>query len=588
MKKICLLVLCLPLLFYAQEHHEIEVKGEKIPLNFDSKKEIWVIEGEALSHLPSMNLADLLRIAANLSFVQRGLFQSDAQGLGFNQEQFTILVDGIPVNNSQTGHHNLVLPFHKENIERIEILRGGSSPLYSSSGPGGVINIITSRKNAFHAGLASFKTVDASLTLGGDRLFFSSGFKSTGGHMEGIDGSEYFCRAGIRLPFKNNVIDIRGSWVLSKFGAFNFYAPFPSFENLSKIWGSLDWRTELSRSTSLFVKSSVRYSKDIFHLYREDPDRFSNTHHTIQNLLETGLIQSGDSLSACLGLSAFSDSINSSGIRNGETGPALGNHGRSLVSLFAEAGGETDTFLLSGGLRLTGGTYSGISGHALLGAHLGDSCKISFSANRTFRVPTYTELYYSDPAHLSDPGLCPETSWGGDLHFQHKSGRLGNFSLRTFFHITENLIDWVWSPEKNQWNGDNIREGKHYGFESGYGFSGEFLQINILYTFQKALFKKDILLKNMKYNTYFPQHSLSVLFRKNFQIFSIYTTLKMEQEKDVPKPAVFFNIKVSKELGNVHLFAEVLNLFNNRLEKIPGLPEAPRSFSLGAGYAFTN
>ncbi|MBN1271407.1 MAG: TonB-dependent receptor [Candidatus Aminicenantes bacterium] len=586
MKKELWIVLLIPFLLYAQEQVEIEVQGKKVPLNFDSKKDVWIIEGKTLTELPSLNLADLLRFAANLSFVCRGFFQSDTQGLGFNQEQFTVLVDGVPVNNSQTGHHNLILPLHTENIKRIEILRGSFSPVLSSAGPGGVINIITSRENAVHFSLSSFQTLKASINLGSNRLFFSSGLKSTGGYMEGIDGNEYFSRAGIRIPIKNSILDIQGSWMISKFGAFNFYAPYPSFENLSKIWGSLYWRMSLTQNATLFLKSSTRYSKDIFHLYRESPELYSNTHNTFQNTVETGITLNKETFSACLGLSAFLDSINSSGIRNGESGSALGEHRRSLFSFFGEAGRETKSLFLNGGIRFTEGTNSGLSGHVLLGTYLGSSWQTFFSLNRTFRFPTYTELYYSDPSHLSNPGLKAEKSWGTNFSLKQQ-GDMGDITFRIFFHLTENLIDWNWNPGLNMWNSANIQEGKHTGFEADYSLRKTSFQLNVLYTFQKACFKHDTGLNEMKYHYYFPEHSLSVLFQKDLSLFSLYWVMKLEKERLKSAPTTALNIKILKPVGHFFIYLEILNLFNTRMEKIPGLPEAPRSFSIGAKYIFT-
>ena len=53
-------------------------------------------------------------------------------------------MDGRRVNDAQNGLYDLsALPVAKEEIERIEILRGGASALYGADAVGGVINIIT-------------------------------------------------------------------------------------------------------------------------------------------------------------------------------------------------------------------------------------------------------------------------------------------------------------------------------------------------------------------------------------------------------------------------------------------------------------
>ena len=37
--------------------------------------------------------------------------------------------------------------------------------------------------------------------------------------------------------------------------------------------------------------------------------------------------------------------------------------------------------------------------------------KLRASASRAFRVPSYTDLYYHDPANLGNPNLRPERAW---------------------------------------------------------------------------------------------------------------------------------------------------------------------------------
>ena len=37
--------------------------------------------------------------------------------------------------------------------------------------------------------------------------------------------------------------------------------------------------------------------------------------------------------------------------------------------------------------------------------------KLRNSGGYGFRIPTYTDLYYSDPATLGNPNLKPESAW---------------------------------------------------------------------------------------------------------------------------------------------------------------------------------
>ena len=92
----------------------------------------------------------------------------------------------------------------------------------------------------------------------------------------------------------------------------------------------------------------------------------------------------------------------------------LGNHHRSRAAAY----GALDfralrRFSLSVSAReevyrsFSGTLSPTVTGGAWLSPHL----KLRASASRAFRVPTYTDLYYHDPANLGSPTLRPERAW---------------------------------------------------------------------------------------------------------------------------------------------------------------------------------
>lgn len=175
--------------------------------------------------------------------------------MGFNQEQVVVMVNGTPLNNSQTGHHNFSLPFDVEQIERIEVLRGGFTSLIGFSGTGGVINIITSDQNGFKFTRSSFNTTNSSLNLSFKDFYISSGMVMTDGYMKGIDGKKYYLQGGMKLPIRKSFLEIWGGWVLSKFGANNFYGRFPSFEELERFLGTFPGTASWPPASSLYQNS---------------------------------------------------------------------------------------------------------------------------------------------------------------------------------------------------------------------------------------------------------------------------------------------------------------------------------------------
>ncbi|WP_454891448.1 TonB-dependent receptor, partial [Alloprevotella tannerae] len=77
---------------------------------------------------------DVLKLAVGIDVRQRGGFglQTDISIDGGTFDQITLLVNGISINNPQTGHNGADFPLNLADIERIEILEGAASRLFGS------------------------------------------------------------------------------------------------------------------------------------------------------------------------------------------------------------------------------------------------------------------------------------------------------------------------------------------------------------------------------------------------------------------------------------------------------------------------
>ena len=69
--------------------------------------------------------------------------------------------------------------------------------------------------------------------------------------------------------------------------------------------------------------------------------------------------------------------------------------------------------------------------------------KLRASASHGFRLPDYTELYYSDPVHLGNPNLKPETSWSYEGGVQLGLGRGITVDAGVFTHRDQDVIDYA-------------------------------------------------------------------------------------------------------------------------------------------------
>ena len=94
--------------------------------------------------------------------------------------------------------------------------------------------------------------------------------------------------------------------------------------------------------------------------------------------------------------------------------------------------------------------------------------RLRASAARAFRVPTFTERYYSDPANLARAEVGPETAWAGeggaDLFARAAAGSL---QATLFGRADEDVIDWLRPTTADRWQTYNIRDVDTRGVELG-------------------------------------------------------------------------------------------------------------------------
>lgn len=118
-------------LAYAQQFpvYELEpiiVTASRIPSAFSHiGRSIIVITRDEIESANVQSVQDLLEYASGVDLRRRGPHgtQADVSIRGGTFEQTLILIDGIKINDSQTGHHNLDIPLQLDDVERIEILK---------------------------------------------------------------------------------------------------------------------------------------------------------------------------------------------------------------------------------------------------------------------------------------------------------------------------------------------------------------------------------------------------------------------------------------------------------------------------------
>src|SRR5262245_12044842 len=129
-------------------HEEVTVTAATEPLGFDAQSRVvHVVTREQIARLPVRSVADALALVAAVDVRSRGAdgLQADFSIRGASFGQTLVLVDGVRINDAQSGHHNGDIPVTLDDIERIEVMGGAGSSLHGADALGGTINIITRR-----------------------------------------------------------------------------------------------------------------------------------------------------------------------------------------------------------------------------------------------------------------------------------------------------------------------------------------------------------------------------------------------------------------------------------------------------------
>lgn len=167
---------------FSEEAHQLErivVTPSRIASSIsDSSRPVTIIDKNSVASSPYDAIQDILSNLGGIDVRRRGAegIQSDINIRGTTFEQNTVLIDGIKINDPQTGHFNMDIPITRLDFEKAEVITGPASSLYGPNSFGGVINIITKKPS---------DEVIAADIEGGSFDFFSGALSATcPGHCE--------------------------------------------------------------------------------------------------------------------------------------------------------------------------------------------------------------------------------------------------------------------------------------------------------------------------------------------------------------------------------------------------------------------
>jgi iron complex outermembrane receptor protein len=422
------------------------VLGSAVPVPLaESSASVVVlpVEGKILSLESSQ---ELLRQDSSVFLAERGAGggQADLVLRGGSFEQALVLLNGFRIDDSQTAHHNLDLPIPLDAMDSIEVLHGAGSTLHGADALSGVVDFLTAAPAAnslrLRSGYGSFGVNEESLAAALARKRWSSRLTAnrnfSTGFMPDRDYNNEDASSESWVSSRLGISDLLFAASDRSFGANQFYGPYNSWERTKEWFASA--RQELgSRTVAAF---GYRRHTDEFILLRNAPSVYENNH--IDGSWQASLRHTfpvTNSSVLLIGLESDGDSI-----RSNNLGLHARNRGAGYVDLDLRP--TKSRWNLSAGVReelFSGGLQSAFAPHLAGSVRLTNQLKLRSSGGYGFRLPTYTDLYYSDPATIGNPNLKPESAWSGEAGADWVPSSRFSLSATGFYSRQHNTIDYL-------------------------------------------------------------------------------------------------------------------------------------------------
>jgi outer membrane cobalamin receptor len=533
------------------------------------------------------SLIDYLCLDPSVDLEQRGAdgVQADLSIRGATFEQSLLLLNGLRINDAQTGHHDMDVPVPLEVISRIEVLHGAGSTLYGTDALAGAVNFITAAPDATEVrariGFGNFGFNQQRLmgSYVGHRWSeqvtasrdFSTGFRPDRDYRSSSASSE----TRFTSALGTTAVLLAGSD--RPFGADQFYGDFNSWERTKGWFASIS--QDLGKNTT--VAFGYRRHSDQFVLVRDNPGLYENN-HVSQTWQAAARRKSSlrDYLTLSYGLDADGDEIDSNNLGHHARNRGAGYVNVDLQSfhrLFLSLGAREEVF--SGG-------RAEFAPAVAAGVWLVKGLKLRASASRAFRLPTYTDLYYSDPANLGNPLLKPESAWDFEGGPEWNPGGRITAQLTVFNRHEHNDIDYVRESRNTPWQATNINYIAFVGVETSVQFRlPKSQKIALAYTALKADQEVQPGLTS-KYVFNYPSHNAVFSWLGQFNNVVIRTRLGATQRVGQSAYALW-DLAASRSEGRVRPFVQFSNLSNTTYQEIPGVVMPGRSVIGGAELVFS-
>jgi outer membrane receptor for ferrienterochelin and colicins len=566
----------------------------------DSPRKVEVITAADIEASGAQDVSDVLTSLGSVNINSNGGLgaQKTIHMRGSSAAQVLVMVDGRPINSPRDGMVDLsAIPL--DNIDRIEVVYGPSSSLYGSQAMGGTVNIITKNppegkpRTESTTTFGSFEEFSQRIYHGARikklSYLLTGTYESDRGFRENSEfkAEDLNMKLGYQLNATNNFIFNSGVYH-SRVGVPGSTV-YPSSTDKQKVdsdFFDLSWDFKPSTDTTLSMKAY------------QTSDRMEYVQMPLsENSIQTTKAR-GINLRVAQGFYKFYELIMGLDyVQNFNDSTTTAKHYYDVWAVYMENQFEFfERLKLTVGARLD--SYSNFDTEfdpsGTITYKLDDDNKVHALISRSFRVPTFNDLYWPSSTSWGytvsgNPNLKPEKGVTVEVGYNTKISDLFSGSLTYYRSSFSQLINWV--DEGMLWHPININSAVVNGIEAqGNLYLTENFEFDTNYTMMIA---KDT--ETHKYLIYQPVNKVDIILKYKdkkgllCQFTGQYVDPRFHDSANNIKVKKYFlaRLNISKKFKEGFTYFITLdNLFNARYQSQRNYPMPLYSMSGGVKAEF--
>jgi len=616
-----------------------EEEGITVTGTVQTTQQISVIKKEEIERRNAPDIATLLQETLDLNITRYGTYGNMTlfNLRGLDSKRLAILIDGVPVNSSMDGKFDIE-QIDLNSIERIEVIYGGSDTKFNVSGAmGGVINIVTVKKQP--TGLRLGASVSNTSVLPGE--YRGRNGQTQGPNWEDLADTQNFgisaVYGGSKFSISANVFANRAENHFLFIDRYNYTRR----KDNNEVWdagGSVSVIGELPDLSKLIASSNFYYGdknipgsgfssnvgkqQDIFsrnnvmldmpRAFRDDlameaslgyyftrrdytspAEVFSRHDQQTLTAINRWSWYTNDKLTLKSGFDYRFIYLDSTGIgtRNRHDGGIYLTAEYKPVKQFMLIPSVKAVFANKGDTLFTAVPKLGLLWNVT------DSLAFRNNYFRSFKFPDFEELYWSESyGAAGNPDLKSEDGWGADIGVEWHITK--NIKLESVF-FTQRLKDSIhwYQGIGGVWRPENVGEAMFFGLDNKMRFEipvswGPIKKIKPSISYQCLL----SYLLSFGYNfnddkriPYSPVHTIGGSLEIQWKTGSVlisghFESLRYDDRANISelKPYFLLNAAVNQKIGkNLIVFGVLRNILNESYQSFADYPMPGITLTIG-------